>query len=43
MCAELLPACKTIIRAKNSNISRLWLVEIGDRVGRVDGPLATVA
>jgi len=32
-------SCETKIRAKNSNISRLWLVEIGDRVGSVDGSI----
>ena len=48
MCAEplfVIPACQwdptppppPTISAKNSKISRLWLVEIGDRVVRVDG------
>ena len=31
------PACEAKFRAKNSSISRLWLVEIGDRMGPVDG------
>ena len=43
VCAEplfVILACETKIRAKNSNISRLSLVEIGDRVaGRVDGSI----
>ena len=42
MCAEplfVIPVCETKIRAKNSSISRLWLVEIGDRVGPVDGSI----
>ena len=40
MCAEplfVIPVCEKKICAKNSNISRLWLVENGDRVGPVDG------
>ena len=42
VCAEplfLIPACETKICAKNSDISRLWLVEIGDRGALVDGSI----
>ena len=42
VCAELLfviPACETKICTKNSNILHLWLVQIGDHVGRVDGSM----
>ena len=42
VCAEplfVIPACETKICAKNSYISRLWLVEIGDRVALVDGSI----
>ena len=41
VCAEplfVIPACEPKIQAKNS-ISRLWLVEIGDHVGSVDGSM----
>ena len=44
VCAEplfVIPACETKICAKNSSISRLWLVEIGDRMGPVDGSMST--
>ena len=39
-CRSLSRRVRQKIRAKNSNISRLRLVEIGDRVGRVDGSIA---
>ena len=42
VCAKplfVIPACEPKIRAKNSSISRLWLVEIGDCVGSVDGSM----
>ena len=43
VCAEplfVIPASETKICAKDSSISRLWLVEISDRVGPVDGSMA---
>ena len=43
VCAEplfVIPACEPNICAKNSSISCLWLVEIGDRMGPVDGSIS---
>ena len=43
VCAEplfVIPACETEICTKNSNILRLWLFEIGDCIGHVDGSIA---
>ena len=40
VCAACVTSAWNKIRAKNNNIPRLWLVEIGDRVARVDGSIS---
>ena len=42
VCAEplfVIPACEPKIDTKNSSISRLWLVEISDHMGPMDGSI----